>query len=52
MPLRGIPPRVERSMEMFKILVTDKISDQGMAVFKKEKDFQVDEKLKMSRKTS
>jgi len=33
---------------MFKILVTDKISDQGMAVFKKEKDFQVDEKLKMS----
>jgi len=33
---------------MFKILVTDKISEQGMAVFKREKDFQVDEKLKMS----
>ncbi len=33
---------------MFKILVTDKISEQGMAVFRKEKDFQVDEKLKMA----
>ena len=30
---------------MFKILITDKLSDLGMEVFKKEKDFQTEEKL-------
>ena len=28
---------------MFKILITDKLSDLGMDVFKKEKDIQADE---------
>src|ERR1041384_6032822 len=30
---------------MFKILITDKLSDQGMEVFKREKDFQAEEQL-------
>ena len=30
---------------MYKVLITDKLSDQGMEIFKKEKDFQVEEKL-------
>lgn len=33
---------------MFKILVTDKISEQGLAVFKNAPGFQVDEKIKMT----
>src|SRR5579871_5785081 len=30
---------------MFKVLITDKLSEQGMEVFKKEKDFQTDEHI-------
>ena len=28
---------------MFKVLITDKLSEQGMEIFKKEKDFQTEE---------
>ena len=31
---------------MIKILITDKLSDEGMEVFTREKDFQVEEHLK------
>ena len=30
---------------MFKILITDKLSEQGMEIFKKEKDFQTEEHI-------
>ena len=30
---------------MFKILITDKLSDLGMEVFRKEKDIQADEQF-------
>ncbi len=32
---------------MFKVLVSDKLSDKGIEVFKKEQDFEVDVKLKL-----
>lgn len=30
---------------MFKILITDKLSEQGMEIFRREKDFQTDEQV-------